>query len=184
MRVKTDSGGWKTWEGCRRQTAGGRRPFGLQPPAYRLFFVLWPLVLLSGCDRQALEDAQQEAREAKTTVQQLKHSLGLAEKEIANVKAELTAVRQRRDELQDEVKQANQERDEALEFAQQAQQAITAQSSGQATATAALQRQVAELTALVAEQQKLIEQLPKGTAVEPPPVPPTGPPPVDPNEGL
>jgi hypothetical protein len=125
------------------------------------------LVFLAGCDKRAAEQAQQEAREAKATVQQLKYNLALAEKEIANVKAELNVVKQGRDELQKQVKQANEERDQALDLAQKAQEAVLAKSGGQASATAALQRQIAELNALVAEQEKLIEQLKKGGADEP-----------------
>ncbi len=76
-------------------------------------------------------------------------------------------VKQGRDELQKQVKQANEERDQALDLAQKAQDAVLAKSGGQASATAALQRQIAELNALVAEQEKLIEQLKKGGGDEP-----------------
>jgi predicted RNase H-like nuclease (RuvC/YqgF family) len=155
----------------------------LSPVLSPSFSVLCFLVLLGGCGSKALEQARQEAREAKVAVQQLKHSLGLAEKEIANMRAELKAVRQSRDELQESIDQANKERDKALGFAQQAQEAITAQSSGQVSATVSLQKQVAELAALVAEQQKLIDQLNKGEAVEPVALAPQGQtPPRDPNQ--
>jgi uncharacterized protein (DUF3084 family) len=184
MRMKTDFEGWKTWEGCGRQVAGHRRAAGLLPPACNLFPVLCLFVLLSGCDRKAVEQAQKEAREAKTTVQQLKHSLGLAEKEINNIKAELDAVRLSRDELQQKITQANRERDEALQLVQQAQEAMKARSSGQASATAALQQQITELNARVAEQQKLIDELLKSATVEPGTELPTEPTPVEPNEGL
>ena len=79
------------------------------------------------------------------------------------------------------MKQAGEERDEAVGLAQQAQDAMTTQSSGQANVTAALQKQVAELTNLVAEQQKLIDQLQKHDATETGGVPPVLP---DPNTGL
>jgi flagellar biosynthesis chaperone FliJ len=146
------------------------------------FFVLCALVFLSGCDKRAVEQAQQEAREAKATVQQLKHNLALAEKEFANAKAELNVVKQNRDELQEQVKQATEERDQALELAQKAQEAVLAKSGGQTSATAALQQQITELNALVAEQEKLIEQLKKGEAAEPVPLP-DEPLPTEPNEG-
>ncbi|HNS20047.1 MAG TPA: hypothetical protein PKH24_06085 [Sedimentisphaerales bacterium] len=136
------------------------------------------LVFLAGCDKKAVEEAQQEAREAKTAVQQLKHNLGLAEKEIAGTKAELAAVRQSRDELQGKINQIIQERDTALEYAQKIQEALAARSSGQAGATAALQQQIAELNALVADQQKLIEELQKNAGAEPTEETPS----VEPNE--
>jgi chromosome segregation ATPase len=129
-----------------------------------------------------VQKAQQEAREAKTSVQQLKHNLARAEKEIANAKAELVAVEQSRDEFQAQIAKVNKERDEALEFAQKAQEAL-ARTSGQTTATAALQKQVAELNALVVEQQKLIDELQKGAMAEPAVALPTQPTPAEPNEG-
>jgi chromosome segregation ATPase len=140
-------------------------------------------VLLAGCDRRAVEQAQQEAREAKTAVQQLKHNLGLAQKEILSTQAELNAVRQSRDELQGRIDQIVKERDKALEYAQKAREALAARSSGQTSATTALQQQVAELTALVAEQQKLIDQLQKSAGNEPAGPPPEQTPPAEPNEG-
>lgn len=148
------------------------------------FFVLCFFVLLAGCENKALEQARQEAREAKVSVQQLKHNLGLAEKEIANVRAELNAVRQSRDELQQRIDQTNKERDQALEFAQKAQEAMTTQSSGQVSATAGLQQQVKELAAENAALTALVEQLQKGPIAEPPTVVPQGQtPPTEPNEG-
>ena len=149
---------------------------------------LWALcfaVLLTGCDKRAVEQAQQEAREAKTAVQQLKHNLGLAQKEILSTQAELNAVRQSRDDLQGRIDQIVKERDEALEYAQKAEEALKARSSGQASATASLQQKIAELNALVAEQQKRIDQLEGGAPVapvEPVDVPPTEAVPAEPNE--
>jgi chromosome segregation ATPase len=142
------------------------------------------LVLLAGCDKKALEQAQQEAREAKTTVQQLKHNLSLAEKEIADMKAELDAVRQSRDELQGTIDRAVQERDAALDLSEKANETLVTRTSGQTSAMAELQKQIAELNALVAEQQKVIDQYEKNAEVEPVDLPPDDLPPPDPNEGL
>ena len=128
--------------------------------------VLGVLVLLTGCKGKALTQAQQEAKEAKVTIQQLKHSLGLAQKEIADVRAELKVVQQSRDELQERIDRAQKERDQAMGVAQQAQEALTTQSSGQVNTVASLQKQIAELTALVDAQQKEIEQL-KAQLAEP-----------------
>jgi len=165
----------KVTMGCTGWDGGGGRGWA------RGLWILGLVVLLAGCDKRAVEQAQQEAREAKTAVQQLKHNLALAEKEIASTKAELNAVRQSRDELQGKIDQLAKERDEALEYAQQAQEALKAASGDQASTTAALQKQNAELTALVAEQQKLIDQLQKGAEAEPQPEQQASP--TEPNEG-
>lgn len=177
MTVTTGCGGWVVNHGGRKTEDRGRS--GRRPAAFCLpFSVLCLLVFLGGCDGKAVEQAQQEAREAKATVQQLKHNLALAQKEISDTKAELDAIRQSRDEFQGKIDQAIAERDEAVGVAQKAQETMTAQSSGQVSATATLQKQVNELNALVAEQQKLIEQLQKAAAIEPVPV---DQPPAEPN---
>jgi chromosome segregation ATPase len=117
-----------------------------------------------------LDQAQQEAREAKATANKLNYSLKTAAEEIATVKAELRAVRQSRDELQKQADQLIRERDQASTFAQHAQEAITrltTQESSQSSTTIALQKQIAEMKTLVDEQQKLIDQLQKGAAAQP-----------------
>jgi chromosome segregation ATPase len=146
-------------------------------PMSRLSFTFCPLfsviclpVLLAGCKGRALEDAQQEAREAKATINRLNYSLKTAAEEIATVKEELAAVRQNRDEIQKQLDQLTRERDQAAAFAQNAQEAITrltTQASGQGNTAAVLQKQVTELKTLVDEQQKLIEQLQKGATAQP-----------------
>ncbi len=150
------------------------------------------LTYMGGCKNRSLEQARQETRDARIAVSQLKASLLKAEKEVATVKAELNAVRQSRDELQETIVQLIEERDQALEFGRQTQEAITAltaRASGQANATAALEQQIAQLKARVEQQQALIEQLQKGTAdespaAEPTPQPADGSLPPEPNEGL
>jgi len=140
------------------------------------FFSLLPGLLLGGCRGRALEEAQQEAREAKATANKLNYSLKTAAEEIATVKAELLAVQQSRDELQKRMEQLIRERDQASTSAQSAQEAITrlaTQASGQGSTTAALQKQVSELKTLVDEQQKLIDQLQKGAPGQPAGTPPS-----------
>jgi DNA repair exonuclease SbcCD ATPase subunit len=127
------------------------------------------LVLVAGCRNRALEQAQQEAREAKTAAKRMEYSLQTAAEEIATVKAELSSVRQDRDELQKRVDQLTHERDQAATFAQEAQEAIsdlTTRESGQRSITASLEKQIDGLKTLVDDQQKLIEQL-KGAASQP-----------------
>jgi archaellum component FlaC len=156
----------------RKQSAGETTVIGRSSSAFpRLYlvavFTLLPLLLAAGCKNRALEQAQQEATAAKVAVNKMSVSLEAAAREIATVKAELNSVRQSRDELQKQVDQLTRERDQATMFAQQAQEAIsrlTTQESGQRSATAALERQIAELKTLVEDQHKLIEQLQKGAA--------------------
>ncbi len=148
--------------------------------------MLLPLVFAAGCRNRALEQAQQEAREAKTAVNKMNYSLKTAAEEIATVKAELSTVRQDREELQKRVDQLTRERDQASAFAQQAQEAIsnlTTRESGQRSVTVALERQIAELKTLVDDQHKLIEQL-KGASSPPATTPAQAadrPAPADPN---
>jgi len=181
MKTTMGCGGWARGD-VERGMDGRGRSCRASSAIWFLPFVLCPLVLLSGCDKAAVEKAQQEAREAKTAVQQLKHNLALAEKEITKTKEELVAVQQSRDQLQAQIDKANRERDEALEFVQKAHETL-ARASSQVSATAALQKQVADLTALAAEQRKQIEELLKGAAAEPVVAPPTLPTPAEPNEG-
>lgn len=167
-------------EGRRRRTENRRRSaestaiIGLRSSALRctsfVVLALLPLVFAAGCRNRALEQAQQEAREAKTAVNKMNYSLQTAAKEIATVKEELSSVRQNRDELQKQVDQLMGERDQASTFAQQAQEAIsnlTTRESGQRSVTAALEKQIAELKILVEDQHKLIEELRKGAAAQP-----------------
>ncbi|MCY2950559.1 MAG: hypothetical protein NTU53_01110 [Planctomycetota bacterium] len=132
--------------------------------------MLLPVLLLAGCKGRALDEAQQEAREAKATINKLNYSLKTAAEEIATAKAELDAVRQGRDETQKRMEQLIRERDQASTSAQHAQETVTrltTQASGQDSMTVALQKQVAELKTLVEEQQKLIDQLPKSAPAQP-----------------
>lgn len=168
-------------DGRMLRSADSRRVSSLRRWVPGLFFLLGPLVLLSGCDEAALEKAQQEAREAKTAVQRLKHTLALADKEIAKLRDELIAVQKVRDDLRSQIAAANSERDEALEIVQKTQESL-ARASGQAGTAAALQKQVADLNTVVAEQRKQIEELLKAAAAGPAVAPPTTTP-VEPNEG-
>ena len=151
------------------RTEDGRTP-RVFSVAWLLSSVVCLLVLPVGCRNRALEQAQQDAREAKANLNKLNYQLKTLEEKIATKEAELFAVQQSREEMEKRVSQVQQERDLAATFAQQAQEAITrltTQSSSRIDMTAALEKQVAELKSLVEEQQKLIEQLQKGTAAQP-----------------
>ncbi len=153
-----------------RTTDGG---VALCPPSSvvcLLSSVLCLLALPAGCRNRALEQAQQEAREAKANQNKLNYQLKTLEERIATKEAELFAVQQSREELQKQVSQLQQERDRVSTFAQQAQEAInrlSTQNSNRSNLTTALEKQVAELKSLVAEQQKRIEQLEKEATAAP-----------------
>jgi chromosome segregation ATPase len=160
--MRTDDRGRRT-DDRRRKTDDGAI-LGL------LSSVLCLLILSAGCRNRALEQSQQEAREAKAALNRLNYQLKTLEEKIATKEAELFAVQQSREELQKLVNQLQQERDQAATSVQQAQEAITrltAQSNNRSNMTTALEKQVAELKSLVAEQQKRIEQLEKDAAAEP-----------------
>lgn len=151
------------------------------------------LLSASGCDRSGSEEARRQAREVKVRNVQLEKNLADAGLEIRNLRAELQAVGQSRDELQETIAELVEQRDEALTAAQQAQdlvRQVTARVSGQVGATATLEKQVADLKALVAEQQAIIEELHKDVTGPPaagkPPAEVNEPilPPPEPNEGL
>ena len=134
------------------------------PTAALLVFAVGSLAV-SGCTDPKQEE---EIREARATVAKLELRMTKALEEISTLKAELNAVKQSREELGAQVGQFIHERDQALSFAQQAQEAITqltARGSGQAD-VADLNKQVVDLTALVEEQQALIEQLQEGAMVD------------------
>jgi chromosome segregation ATPase len=123
------------------------------------------LLVTAGCGKASVEEAQQEAREAKATVKKLELNLDRAMREISDLKNELGVVRETRDELQRQVDQLVQERDKASVLAQQAEQVIThlsTRAEGQVSTTAALRKQIEDLRAVVADQQALIEELQKG----------------------
>jgi len=122
---------------------------------------------LSGCEESELEEARQDARRAKATVSTLELNIAKSEQTISDLKEELSIVRETRDDIQKQIDQLIQERDQATMLAEQAEQVITHLSdraSGQSTTTAALQKEIEELKALVADQAALIEELQKGVS--------------------
>ncbi len=166
--------------------------FGL--PGWNALFVLllFGLLLPAGCRDRGLKQAREESRDAKATAAKLEGSLGVARREILEAKAELKAVKQARDELQEQIDKFREERDQALALSQQAKELVTnlsARADGQAGVTASLEKQIAALKVQVQEQHKLIEELQKGATVQPvsvetpaEPAKDKTPPPAEPNE--
>jgi len=136
----------------------------------------WPVLLLLGlllsvaCRDRGLQKVRQEASDAKATAAALEVKLARAVQEISETKAELKVVKQTRDELQEQMDKIKQERDQALTLSQQAREIITnltARADNQVGATAGLEKQIADLRAVVQEQQKVIEDLRKEAVAQP-----------------
>jgi len=152
--------------------------------------LLFGLLIPAGCGDRDTAKARKEASDARAAVARLELQLAAARDEIARMKDELKAVRQTRDDLQQQMDQIKQERDQAFGLAQQANESIkqvTAKADGRAGTTAVLQKQIADLKALVKEQQTMIDELKNATAqpaeaVEKTEDAGTQPPPVEPNE--
>ena len=156
-----------------------------------VILLLFGLLIPAGCRDRGLQKSRQEATGARAAVARLELQLAAAKDEMAKMQAELKAVRRTRDELQQQIDQIKQERDQAAGLAQQANELIkqvSAQADGQVGVTAALQKQIADLKALVKEQQATIEELQKSATVQPTEAVETTettgtqPPPVEPNE--
>jgi predicted nucleic acid-binding Zn-ribbon protein len=139
------------------------------------FLAVLPVLVSAGCDNRALDEAQQEVRDAKVTINKLNYTLKTTQEKIATMEVELSSVKRDRDDLQKQVDRLTHERDQASGFAQQAQEALNrlnTQATGQTTVTVALQKQVTELRTLVDEQEKLIKQLRAEAAAPPAAAPP------------
>ena len=138
---------------------------GRTMPAVAASILTICVLTLTGCKGRELEKARREAREAKVTVVRLRKNLDDAKDEISELKAERDAFRQARDELQQRENQLIEDQEEASALVQRAEEMIkqlTARANGQAGATAALEKQIADLKTLVAEQEKIIEELQQG----------------------
>jgi chromosome segregation ATPase len=131
--------------------------------------LLLGLLVPAGCEDRGAK-ARQEATDAKATVAKLELRLAGAVQEISDLQVELKAVRRTRDELQEQSDSIRQDREQALVLAQQAKDAITnltVKADGQASTTASLEKQIAELNAKVQEQKKTIEELQKKASAQP-----------------
>ena len=116
---------------------------------------------LGGCNDSDLQQARQEAMTAKAEVRKLQLRLAHAESQINDMKAENRTVRETRDVFNDRVQQLAREKEKVSALAAQAQQTIASLSvkaDNEADTTVSLKEQVAQLKALVAEQQTRIQQ--------------------------
>lgn len=141
--------------------------FALSDRSKWLILLLLGLLLPAGCEDRGGQKARQETAEAKATVAKLELRLAGALQEISDLKAELKAVKQTRDELQEQTDKVKLDRDQAMTLAQQAKEMITdlaVKADGQAGTTASLEKQIATLKAELQDKQKTIEDLQKKAA--------------------
>jgi len=117
-----------------------------------------------GCKDKARERALAEAEEAQTELNKVRGELARSKREVADLRKELTAAKETRDELHLKVEQFIKERTGAATAAEQAQEAVrtlTARSAEQAQSVESLQKELKQLRALVAEQQATIAEMQK-----------------------
>ena len=136
----------------------------------RFLIVLACSLVLMGCeDEQEKKKALAEAAEARMSLAKVKADLTRAKSQIAYLKDELEAVKQTRNELQEQAEPLVGERDFAIAAAEKAQERIknlTAQLNEQAENEIMLRKDIQELELVIenqektiAEQQVTIEQL-------------------------
>jgi chromosome segregation ATPase len=119
------------------------------------------LFVLAGCDDTELQKVKRDATQAKAEVNRLQLRLQRAERQIQEMKAENSHVREMRDTLNDRVNQLAREKDKASTMAAQAQQTasnLAAKADSEADTMASLKEKVAALNSLVASQQAAIQQ--------------------------
>jgi len=102
-----------------------------------------------GCKDKARERALAEAEEAQTELNKVRGELARSKREVADLRKELTAAKETRDELHLKVEQFIKERTGAATAAEQAQ------------SVESLQKELKQLRALVAEQQATIAEMQK-----------------------
>ena len=152
-------------------------------------------LLLTGCD--ADKKAKEQVDEAVTAALKAELNLAQIKGRIANLEEELKAVKEMRDQLDQQVQMLTAERDNAVAKANQAQEAMQDMAAevddpdleALQSQIAQLKKVVAEQQALITEQQAMIEELansaqPAEETVEEPPEPVEPNDLIEPNEGL
>jgi len=111
---------------------------------------------LAGCD--AKKKALKEADQARSEAAKVKKALAKAEAEITDLKEELYAAKNMRDELDQQVRLLMVERDKALGQTLQYQEAMQNAANTDDPVVIALRTEIAQLKNLIAEQQKTIAE--------------------------
>ena len=114
-----------------------------------------------GCKDKEKEKALVEAEEARTELNKVRGDLARTKREVTDLRKELDAAKETRDELHLKVEQLIRERTGVAAAAEQTQEtvrALTAQSTEQAQSVESLQKEIKQLRALIETQQALITE--------------------------
>lgn len=118
-------------------------------------------VFVPGCKDEEKERALAEAEEARLELAKVKTALIRAHREAADLKEELAAVKETRNELQAQIDQIIKEHGTIIAQAGNAQERLrqlAAQSDDQAKSLSTLQSENSELKAMVESQQAIIDE--------------------------
>jgi chromosome segregation ATPase len=128
----------------------------------------------TGCSDRGREKAEAEAAEKTVLLSKVRAELARAQRQIAELEEDLTAVAQTRDELDRQLTDLIEEHDKeaaAARVAREVADRLAVHSSDQAQSASALETRLKELTtvieqqkATIAEQQGVIEELQKAIA--------------------
>ena len=130
-------------------------------PKSRFLVILVFLFLLLGCRDKSDQAASDEAAETATSLSKIRSDLTKAKRQLADLKEELDAVKDIRDELDKQVVKISVERDNALKAALTAEQKIndlTDQLSELPENITALEKELNERNILIESQQITITE--------------------------
>jgi len=119
------------------------------------------MMAVLGCRDREREEALAEAEQAKKALARAEVQLERAKSEMAFLQEQLDAVTETRDEFEQQLRQLVGDRDNAVAASQMAQAAtgrLTTQLSRQTDSTAALEKEIERLTAVVKDQQATIAE--------------------------
>ena len=118
-------------------------------------------LVIAGCKDEERKQALAEAEEARLEMVKVKTALSRANREMTDLKEELAAVKETRNELQARIDQIIKEHGSVVAEAGNAQERLrqlAAQSDDQAKSMSTLQSENAELKAMAEAQQTTIEE--------------------------
>jgi chromosome segregation ATPase len=139
------------------------RSFDMMRIASELVFliVLVCSIMLTGCKNRENEQAQVDAAEANILLTKVRGDLARTKKNLNDLSEELQAVKDARDELDEQVEQLTANRDDAIAATEAAEEKInnlTVQLNEQHESLVLLEKEIEVLKALVESQQATIAE--------------------------
>ena len=129
---------------------------------YRFLVIFVCSLMLIGCRQRDDQQANGESDEATRSLSKIRSDLTRAKREMVDLKEELQAVKDIRDELDKQVAKMTAERDDALKAAMAAEQKIkdlTAQLSELPESLSSLEKELKQRNELIESQQSTIAEL-------------------------